>query len=103
MRGEDPARRRGKHGRFTLSAKLGFGLAIFPPGRASPEARQAKKARIAAKPLLRHGLRLLDTGCGSLGLTPARGERCVVKGASVSGRQVTLARQRAGQESRPVC
>ncbi|TCD14293.1 SAM-dependent methyltransferase [Oricola cellulosilytica] len=60
-------------------------------------AQEAKKRHIAAKLLLKPGMKVLDigSGWGGLGLTLARDHGALVRGVTLSDEQLALSRQRA--------
>ncbi len=75
-----------------------YSCAYFPTGRETlDEAQEAKKRLIAAKLLLRPGLRVLDIGCGwgGMALTLAREHGVRVLGITLSTEQLARARSRA--------
>ena len=75
-----------------------YSCAYFPKGDETLEAAQAlKKRHIAAKLLLRPGLRVLDIGCGwgGLALDFARHDAVAVTGLTLSAEQLKVARARA--------
>ena len=75
-----------------------YSCAYFPTGRETlDEAQEAKKRHIAAKLLLRPGLRVLDIGCGwgGMALTLARDHGVRVFGITLSAEQLARARSRA--------
>ena len=77
-----------------------YSCAYFPTGRETlDEAQEAKKHHIAAKLLLRPGLRVLDIGCGwgGMALTLARDYGVRVFGVTLSVEQLARARTRAAQ------
>ena len=77
-----------------------YSCAYFPTGHESlDEAQEAKKRHIAAKLLLRPGLRVLDigSGWGGMALTLARDYGVHVLGITLSTEQLARARARATQ------
>lgn len=81
-----------------LDQDLQYSCAYFPhPDMSLDEAQAAKKRHLAAKLLLRPGLRVLDIGAGwgGLGLTLARDYGADVLGVTLSKEQLGLARRRA--------
>ncbi|QIE47065.1 class I SAM-dependent methyltransferase [Pseudohalocynthiibacter aestuariivivens] len=70
------------------------------PGMSLEEAQEAKKHHIAAKLLLRPGMRVLDIGCGwgGMGLTLARDYGAEVLGVTLSQEQYRIANDRARAE-----
>ena len=75
-----------------------YSCAYFPTGRETlDEAQEAKKRHIAAKLLLRPGMRVLDIGCGwgGMALTLARDHGVRVLGITLSTEQLARARARA--------
>ena len=75
-----------------------YSCAYFPTGHETlDEAQEAKKRHIAAKLLLRPGLRVLDIGCGwgGMALTLARDHGVHVLGITLSTEQLARARSRA--------
>ncbi len=78
-----------------------YSCAYFPRDDMTlDEAQEAKKAHIAAKLLLRPGMRVLDIGCGwgGMGLTLARDHGAHVLGVTLSEEQHRIANQRAKAE-----
>jgi cyclopropane-fatty-acyl-phospholipid synthase len=89
-----------EHYRQFLDTDLQYSCAYFAdPSFSLEQAQEAKKRHIAAKLLLEPGLRVLDVGCGwgGLALSLAEMERVEVVGVTLSGEQLTVARQRAKQ------
>jgi cyclopropane-fatty-acyl-phospholipid synthase len=87
--------------RLFLDSDLQYSCAYFENGNASlDEAQLAKKRHIAAKLLLRPGLKVLDigSGWGGLALDLARNSKVSVVGINLSHEQVRIAQQRAGAE-----
>jgi cyclopropane-fatty-acyl-phospholipid synthase len=87
--------------RLFLDSDLQYSCAYFKDGSASLEdAQLAKKRHIAAKLLLRPGLKVLDigSGWGGLGLDLARNSKVSVIGINLSDEQVRIAQQRAAAE-----
>jgi cyclopropane-fatty-acyl-phospholipid synthase len=81
-----------------LDADRQYSCAYFPAGNETlDEAQAAKKRLIAAKLLLRPGLRVLDIGCGwgGMALTLAREHGVHVTGITLSEEQLAAARARA--------
>ena len=81
-----------------LDADRQYSCAYFArPDMTLDEAQAAKKAHIAAKLLIRPGMRVLDIGCGwgSMGLTLARDFGAQVTGITLSQEQHKVANQRA--------
>jgi cyclopropane-fatty-acyl-phospholipid synthase len=81
-----------------LDSDRQYSCAYFEhPGEGLDEAQLAKKRHIAAKLLLKPGLRVLDIGSGWGGLALYLGERCGVDvtGVTLSEEQLELARRRA--------
>ncbi|UWQ21347.1 cyclopropane-fatty-acyl-phospholipid synthase family protein [Jannaschia sp. W003] len=75
-----------------------YSCAYFPrEGMTLEEAQEAKKAHIAAKLVLRPGMRVLDIGCGwgGMALTLAREHGVHVTGITLSENQAAAARARA--------
>ena len=90
--------------RLFLDPDLQYSCAYFESSNASlDEAQLAKKRHIAAKLLLKPGLKVLDIGCGwgGLGLHLARSSRVSVVGINLSDEQVKIAQQRAAAEGLP--
>jgi cyclopropane-fatty-acyl-phospholipid synthase len=84
--------------RLFLDCDLQYSCAYFEDSNASlDDAQLAKKRRIAAKLLLRPGLKVLDigSGWGGLGLDLARSCKVSVVGINLSDEQVRIAQQRA--------
>jgi cyclopropane-fatty-acyl-phospholipid synthase len=76
-----------------------YSCAYFPnPGMSLEDAQEAKKRHIAAKLLLKPGMRVLDIGCGwgGLALTLARTAGVDVTGLTLSREQLAVATERAG-------
>src|SRR6266576_3004071 len=89
-----------EHYRHFLDTDLQYSCAYFAdPSFSLEQAQDAKKRHIAAKLLLEPGLRVLDVGCGwgGLALSLAEMERVEVVVVTLSGEQLTVARQRAKQ------
>ena len=89
-----------EHYRQFLDTDLQYSCAYFAdPSFSLEQAQEAKKRHIAAKLLLKPGLRVLDVGCGwgGLALSLAEMERVEVVGVTLSREQLTVARQRAKQ------
>jgi cyclopropane-fatty-acyl-phospholipid synthase len=87
--------------RLFLDSDLQYSCAYFENGSASlDDAQLAKKRHIAAKLLLRPGLKVLDigSGWGGLGLDLARNFKVSVVGINLSDEQVRIAQQRAAAE-----
>jgi cyclopropane-fatty-acyl-phospholipid synthase len=87
--------------RLFLDSDLQYSCAYFERSNPSlDEAQLAKKRHIAAKLLLRPGLKVLDigSGWGGLGLHLARSSGVSVVGINLSDEQVRIARQRAAAE-----
>jgi cyclopropane-fatty-acyl-phospholipid synthase len=87
--------------RLFLDSDLQYSCAYFENGSASlDDAQLAKKRHIAAKLLLRPGLKVLDigSGWGGLGLDLARNSNVSVVGINLSDEQVRIAQQRAAAE-----
>lgn len=83
-----------------LDADRQYSCAYFArPDMTLEEAQAAKKAHIAAKLLIRPGMRVLDIGCGwgGMGLTLARDFGAQVTGVTLSQEQHAVANQRAQQ------
>ncbi|MDB5423752.1 MAG: cfa2 [Phenylobacterium sp.] len=81
-----------------LDEDLQYSCAYFArPDMTLEEAQAAKKRRLAAKLLLRPGLRVLDIGCGwgGLALTLAEEAGAQVTGVTLSQEQLAVARSRA--------
>lgn len=81
-----------------LDADRQYSCAYFrDPGMTLEEAQAAKKAHIAAKLLLRPGMRVLDIGCGwgGMALTLARDHGAHVLGVTLSEEQHKVATERA--------
>jgi cyclopropane-fatty-acyl-phospholipid synthase len=81
-----------------LDPDLQYSCAYFPhPGASLDEAQAAKKRHLAAKLLLRPGLKVLDIGCGwgGLALSLARATGVEVEGVTLSSEQLATARARA--------
>ncbi len=81
-----------------LDSDLQYSCAYFAePDLTLDEAQEAKKRHIAAKLLLRPGLRVLDIGCGwgGMALTLARTAGVQVTGITLSAEQLAVARERA--------
>jgi cyclopropane-fatty-acyl-phospholipid synthase len=81
-----------------LDQDLQYSCAYFRHGGESLErAQQLKKAHIAAKLLLKPGMRVLDIGCGfgGLALYLAQAARVEVTGLTLSREQAEVARARA--------
>jgi len=81
-----------------LDPDLQYSCAYFPyPGASLETAQAAKKRRLAAKLLLKPGLRVLDIGCGwgGLALSLAAAEDVAVEGITLSQEQLATARSRA--------
>lgn len=75
-----------------------YSCAYFPrPDASLEEAQDAKKNHIAAKLLLKPGMRVLDIGCGwgGMALSLARLEDVHVTGITLSEEQLKVARERA--------
>jgi cyclopropane-fatty-acyl-phospholipid synthase len=90
--------------RLFLDADLQYSCAYFENRNASlDEAQLAKRRHIAAKLLLRPGLKVLDigSGWGGLGLFLARSANVSVVGINLSDEQVKIAQQRAAAEGLP--
>jgi cyclopropane-fatty-acyl-phospholipid synthase len=89
-----------QHYRQFLDTDMQYSCAYFAdPGFSLEQAQEAKKRHIAAKLLLKPGLRVLDIGCGwgGLALSLAELERVEVVGVTLSREQLAVARQRAKQ------
>lgn len=83
-----------------LDADRQYSCAYFAhPGMSLEEAQLAKKRHIAAKLLLRPGLRVLDIGCGwgGMALTLARDHAVQVTGVTLSEEQLKVAQDRAAK------
>ena len=81
-----------------LDADRQYSCAYFrTPGDTLDQAQAQKKAHIAAKLLIRPGMRVLDIGCGwgGLALTLARDHGARVVGITLSEEQLAAARRRA--------
>ncbi|HEX3918790.1 MAG TPA: cyclopropane-fatty-acyl-phospholipid synthase family protein [Caulobacteraceae bacterium] len=81
-----------------LDPELQYSCAYFErPGESLEEAQRAKERHIAAKLLLRDGLRVLDIGCGwgALAMRLATDTGARVDGVTLSTEQLALARERA--------
>ncbi|NUB10140.1 class I SAM-dependent methyltransferase [Azospirillum sp. Vi22] len=81
-----------------LDRDLQYSCAYFPtPNTGLDEAQEAKKRHIAAKLLLRPGMRVLDIGCGwgGMALSLARMTGAQVTGITLSREQLAVARERA--------
>ncbi|MBK4720622.1 class I SAM-dependent methyltransferase [Azospirillum sp. YIM DDC1] len=81
-----------------LDRDLQYSCAYFTaPGIGLDEAQEAKKRHIAAKLLLRPGMRVLDIGCGwgGMALYLARMTGAQVTGITLSAEQLAVARERA--------
>ena len=84
--------------RMFLDADLQYSCAYFEnSGVSLDQAQLAKKRHIAAKLLLKPGLKVLDigSGWGGLGLYLARNAKVSVVGINLSDEQVGIAQQRA--------
>jgi len=84
--------------RLFLDKDLQYSCAYFTqPGQSLEAAQDAKKRHIAAKLLLKPGLRVLDIGCGwgGLALHLARMADVHVTGITLSPAQLEVARRRA--------
>jgi cyclopropane-fatty-acyl-phospholipid synthase len=84
--------------RLFLDSDLQYSCAYFENSDASlDDAQLAKKRHIAAKLLLRPGLKVLDigSGWGGLGLDLAQNSKVSVVGINLSDEQVRIAQQRA--------
>ena len=84
--------------RMFLDSDLQYSCAYFEDSGASlDQAQLAKKRHIAAKLLLKPGLKVLDigSGWGGLGLHLARNSKVSVVGINLSDEQVRIAQQRA--------
>lgn len=87
--------------RLFLDSDLQYSCAYFENSNASlDDAQLAKKRHLAAKLLLRPGLKVLDigSGWGGLGLDLARNSKVSVVGINLSHEQVRIAQQRAAAE-----
>jgi cyclopropane-fatty-acyl-phospholipid synthase len=87
--------------RLFLDSDLQYSCAYFEDSNASlDDAQLAKKRHIAAKLLLRPGLKVLDigSGWGGLSLDLARDFKVSVVGINLSDEQVRIAQQRAAAE-----
>jgi cyclopropane-fatty-acyl-phospholipid synthase len=87
--------------RSFLDSDLQYSCAYFArPGMTLDEAQLAKRRHVAAKLLLRPGLRVLDIGCGfgGLALHLARTAEVEVVGVTLSSEQLKVARRRAEEE-----
>ena len=83
-----------------LDADRQYSCAYFPTGTETlDEAQAAKKRLVAAKLLLRPGMRVLDIGCGwgGMALTLAREHGVHVTGITLSTEQLAAARARAAE------
>ncbi|WP_272010299.1 SAM-dependent methyltransferase [Roseovarius sp. ZX-A-9] len=81
-----------------LDADRQYSCAYFAdPGMSLEDAQTAKKHHIAAKLLLKPGMRVLDIGCGwgGMGLTLARDYGAQVLGVTLSREQHRVANERA--------
>ena len=90
--------------RLFLDSDLQYSCAYFESSGVSlDQAQVAKKNHIAAKLLLKPGLKVLDigSGWGGLGLDLARKFKVSVVGINLSDEQVHTARQRAAAEALP--
>lgn len=90
--------------RMFLDADLQYSCAYFENNNVPlDQAQLAKKRHIAAKLLLKPGLRVLDigSGWGGLDLDLARNAKVSVVGINLSDEQVRIARQRAAAEGLP--
>jgi len=90
--------------RLFLDSDLQYSCAYFENSGASLDhAQVAKKTQIAAKLLLKPGLKVLDigSGWGGLDLHLARNFNVSVVGINLSDAQVRIARQRAAAEALP--
>jgi cyclopropane-fatty-acyl-phospholipid synthase len=84
-----------------LDADRQYSCAYFErPDQSLDDAQLAKKRHLAAKLLLRPGMRVLDIGCGWGGLALYFAEICDahVTGITLSQEQLTHARMRAGEK-----
>ena len=87
--------------RLFLDSDLQYSCAYFENSNATlDDAQLAKKRHIAAKLLLRPGLKVLDigSGWGGLGLDLARNFEVSVVGINLSDEQVRISQQRAATE-----
>ncbi|WP_448205103.1 class I SAM-dependent methyltransferase [Azospirillum sp. sgz302134] len=83
-----------------LDRDMQYSCAYFPtPDTSLDEAQEAKKRHIAAKLLLKPGMRVLDIGCGwgGMALYLARTTGVEVIGITLSTEQLALARERAAK------
>jgi cyclopropane-fatty-acyl-phospholipid synthase len=90
--------------RMFLDADLQYSCAYFEnSGISLDQAQVAKKRHIAAKLLLKPGLKVLDigSGWGGLGLYLARSSKVSVVGINLSDEQVRIAQQRAAAAGVP--
>jgi cyclopropane-fatty-acyl-phospholipid synthase len=90
--------------RMFLDSDLQYSCAYFEHSGASlDQAQLAKKRHIAAKLLLKPGLKVLDigSGWGGLGLHLARSSKVSVVGINLSDEQVRIAQQRAAAAGLP--
>jgi len=90
--------------RMFLDADLQYSCAYFEnSGVSLDQAQAAKKHHIAAKLLLKPGLKVLDigSGWGGLGLYLARSSKVSVVGINLSDEQVRIAQQRAAAAGVP--
>jgi cyclopropane-fatty-acyl-phospholipid synthase len=90
--------------RLFLDSDLQYSCAYFEnSGVSLDQAQVAKKNHIAAKLLLKPGLKVLDigSGWGGLGFHLARNFNVSVVGINLSDAQVRIARQRAAAEALP--
>jgi cyclopropane-fatty-acyl-phospholipid synthase len=81
-----------------LDSDKQYSCAYFvDPSDGLEQAQESKKRHIAAKLLLKPGMKVLDIGCGWGGMALFLAERCDVEvlGVTLSERQVALARSRA--------
>jgi cyclopropane-fatty-acyl-phospholipid synthase len=81
-----------------LDSDKQYSCAYFvEPSDGLEQAQENKKRHIAAKLLLKPGMKVLDIGCGWGGMALFLAERCGVEvlGVTLSERQVALARSRA--------
>lgn len=84
--------------RLFLDSDMQYSCAYFAePGMSLEAAQEAKKRHIAAKLLLRPGMKVLDIGCGWGGLAISLAKACDVEvtGVTLSQEQLAVARQRA--------
>ncbi len=84
--------------RLFLDRDMQYSCAYFTnPSVSLEEAQEAKKRHIAAKLLLKPGMRVLDIGCGwgGMALSLARWTGVRVTGITLSTEQLAVARQRA--------